>query len=239
MQLLSAEWCNPYYVENHKHIELIREMMSYHCLCPTCCPFYLNMATGELSQAGVNSALHWSRSFEWPWALLNGELDKDIVCLDAAGGHGVFQQALAKRCKRVVNVDKNEESLRAAATLAMQLKQTRIEMRVGNLLSIPTEDKYFDRVFCLSVVEHIANWRDVISELIRVLKPGGLLLLTMDVVRSDLSTVQSDGEFFIGQKEAEEICARFGGIMPDWKGVMANRIVNGLVISVLAIKVRK
>lgn len=35
----------------------------------------------------------------------------------------------------------------------------------------------FDVVTCIDVLEHIPNWRDVIKEIIRVTKPGGIIVL--------------------------------------------------------------
>ena len=43
---------------------------------------------------------------------------------------------------------------------------------------IPFEDNTWDAVICLEVLEHVDNPFKAISELYRVLKPGGMLLLT-------------------------------------------------------------
>jgi len=44
-------------------------------------------------------------------------------------------------------------------------------------------DAHFDRVFCLSVIEHIPHdlWPACVCELERVLRPGGRLVITMDM----------------------------------------------------------
>lgn len=44
-------------------------------------------------------------------------------------------------------------------------------------------DNYFDRVFCLSVIEHIPekDWKKCIQEFERVLKPKGRLVITIDM----------------------------------------------------------
>ncbi len=41
------------------------------------------------------------------------------------------------------------------------------------------ENSYFDAVICTQVLEHVANLNETIHEINRVLKPGGLLLVTV------------------------------------------------------------
>lgn len=48
----------------------------------------------------------------------------------------------------------------------------------GDLTSLPLSSRVADAVLCLDVVEHIVDDRHVISEMARVLEPGGLLILT-------------------------------------------------------------
>lgn len=44
--------------------------------------------------------------------------------------------------------------------------------------TIPFENDHFDSVFCSEVFEHVFNLPDILKELNRVLKPGGLMLIT-------------------------------------------------------------
>jgi len=47
---------------------------------------------------------------------------------------------------------------------------------VANLsLPLPIEDEMFDRIICLSTLEHILNWEETMMEFHRILKNGGLL----------------------------------------------------------------
>ena len=45
--------------------------------------------------------------------------------------------------------------------------------------TIPFEDAYFDTAFSSEVFEHVANLDEILDELYRVMKPGGVLLLTL------------------------------------------------------------
>lgn len=44
----------------------------------------------------------------------------------------------------------------------------------------------FDVVFCLNAVNHVADWDAALSALVRVLKPGGTLVVSTDVHRHAL-----------------------------------------------------
>ncbi len=50
---------------------------------------------------------------------------------------------------------------------------------VGNALELPFDDGTFDRVIAAEVLEHIPEDRGAISELARVLRPGGTLAVTV------------------------------------------------------------
>ena len=54
------------------------------------------------------------------------------------------------------------------------------EARFGSLYNLPADDEAFDVVTSISVVEHVAHKEFVLKEALRVLKPGGLLILTFD-----------------------------------------------------------
>jgi SAM-dependent methyltransferase len=48
-----------------------------------------------------------------------------------------------------------------------------------SVTSLPFADDYFDLVVCLDVIEHIADERGALTELQRVVRPGGGLLVTV------------------------------------------------------------
>jgi ubiquinone/menaquinone biosynthesis C-methylase UbiE len=59
----------------------------------------------------------------------------------------------------------------AAAQLAMSLS-------AGSATALPWQDASMDICLCPELLEHVGDWEAVIKELIRVMKPGGILYLS-------------------------------------------------------------
>lgn len=128
---------------------------------------------------------HWSRDWEYPWAFLNSHLSKDMRILDAGSvgdlGDTPFKDFVAERVAEVHCVDKKP--------MAKPPRKPNIHFKQADMGDLPYPDEYFDRVFCLSVLEHIKE-KDgrlipikYVDEMLRVLKRGGLIILTFDVNR--------------------------------------------------------
>jgi ubiquinone biosynthesis O-methyltransferase len=95
--------------------------------------------------------------------------------LDLGCGGGFFSEALARRGATVVGVDPSQAAIDAAR---MHCSETdlQIDYRTGVGERIPAIDQSFDIVVCVDVLEHVTDLPKVISEVRRVLRPGGLLL---------------------------------------------------------------
>lgn len=52
-------------------------------------------------------------------------------------------------------------------------------MVAGSITSLPFPDHTFDKVVCSEVLEHIPNLNKAMSELVRVLKPGGIMAVSV------------------------------------------------------------
>jgi SAM-dependent methyltransferase len=106
--------------------------------------------------------------------------------LDMGCGGGRHAFALYRRGADVVALDLNESDLREVATMfeAMRLEgevpeRATAEVVRGSAYQLPFEDASFDRVVAAEILEHLPADADAMAELFRVLKPGGLIAVTV------------------------------------------------------------
>lgn len=99
----------------------------------------------------------------------SGECVLDVGC-----GEGRFTAALADAGAQAVGIDVAQEPLRRALVERPEL-DLRVVPAVG---SWPLEDASFDVVWAGDTIEHVADTAGWLSEVRRVLRPGGLLLLS-------------------------------------------------------------
>lgn len=102
-------------------------------------------------------------------------------CLDAGCGGGRFLIALSRLgAKKVVGIDISAEAV-AAANQRIQEKGFvgTAEAKQSSVLEIPFPDASFDYVVSSGVIHHTPDPKKGFSELVRVLRPGGKLFLSV------------------------------------------------------------
>jgi len=109
----------------------------------------------------------------------DGEIQGKRI-LDAGCGMGVFSIVFGgKQARRVIGIDLSEEGIRRARRVVNQLRLTNVTFMEGNILRLPFPDGSFDIVWSWGTVHHTAHPLMALSELIRVLKEGGTLFVTL------------------------------------------------------------
>jgi 2-polyprenyl-6-hydroxyphenyl methylase/3-demethylubiquinone-9 3-methyltransferase len=93
--------------------------------------------------------------------------------LDAGCGTGHFSKIASEKGAIVTSMDIGERLLEKVA------EKCDTERVVGSVLDIRFDDNYFDFVISSEVIEHTENPYKAIREFYRVLKPGGILALTV------------------------------------------------------------
>lgn len=72
-----------------------------------------------------------------------------------------------------------------------------VTLATGDAAEIPLPDDWASRVVCTEVLEHVPNVDRVLSELVRVLRPGGLLLVSVpDEVGEAVLARVADAAYF-------------------------------------------
>lgn len=93
--------------------------------------------------------------------------------LEVGCGGGLVCEEIARLGFHVTGIDPSEPSLEAAIGHARASGlDIRYERAAGE--SLPYRDGSFDVVFCFDVLEHVRDLPQVIREVARVLKPGGV-----------------------------------------------------------------
>ena len=132
---------------------------------------------------GDDPDCQWSRGWEYPWVLLHGDFQVGHTVLDAGAGASPLPMLLARQGCQVTAVDFDVVGEGAKAKLwgchpELTLGLYRSEW--ADLTRMKYDDATFDRVVSVGVLEHLKDRGLAISELMRVLKPGGLLIVTED-----------------------------------------------------------
>ncbi len=99
--------------------------------------------------------------------------------LDAGCGRGLYTRILLERAQKVTALDYSATSIEALRRRLGHLPQ--LSLHVGSADNLPFADAQFDLVTHCEVLEHIEDDRKVLSELFRVLQPGGRLVISVPV----------------------------------------------------------
>jgi glycosyltransferase involved in cell wall biosynthesis/SAM-dependent methyltransferase len=161
---------------------------------------------GKPHPSGANDPasikIHWSREWEYPWAVLHGDVAAQHKVLDCGcGGSPLLPYLVDTTGCDAVGLDKDYGNLISKEQQSLiqgtgplcslwgyyvdpkHVLEVDVDLVRGNMNNIPFPDDHFDRVFCISVIEHVktaADGKKSIEEMVRVLKPGGRLVITMD-----------------------------------------------------------
>lgn len=122
----------------------------------------------------------WSRIYEYPYCYerISNVAKPDVQILDAGCGVTFFPFFLNQRYN-VTCVDQDDyvDMFRAIN----EKQDTKVNFIRSALNSLPFPDDSFDVLYCISVLEHTDNYPKILDEFKRVLKPGGLLIVTFDI----------------------------------------------------------
>ena len=107
------------------------------------------------------------------------------LVLDVATGTGRLPRAVLRQPAfdgRIIGLDLSRRMLREAVRRTAQFAD-RLTYIWQDAQDLPFDDDTFDAVSCLEALEFTPDPRKVLSELLRVLRPGGVLLVTNRVGR--------------------------------------------------------
>ena len=147
----------------------------------------------------------WSRRWEYPFAaqhtidFARQQQSGRMKILDAGSGVTYFPYFLCDHLPHadVICVDSDKSYHEMFAAINRNTDHQRVSFVEAMLQKLPLKDGGVDAVCCISVLEHTDNYAEIIREFARVLRPGGLLVLTFDL--------SLDGKFPLSKKTAADL----------------------------------
>jgi SAM-dependent methyltransferase len=135
------------------------------------------MDAAEYTNIAALEAEHWyysgKRQFAREWILRARPPSLTDVLLDCGAGTGLFAKEMEQYC-RVMVLDDHDEALRILRT---RFRSDQILSLAGD--TVPLPDSSLDYVTALDVLEHVPDDAGVVSGFSRLLKPGGIAVITV------------------------------------------------------------
>jgi ubiquinone/menaquinone biosynthesis C-methylase UbiE len=146
--------------------------------------------------------LHWwSRAWEYPFVATHLSKRRQLAVasdgavrnnqpklkiLDVGAAVTFFSAYLAQQGIDLTNFDYDKSMIprfeRAYSRIRNQMNLSEMPRYVaGDARDTKLPDQSFDGILCISVLEHIPHWERAVTEFVRLLRPGGFLILTFDV----------------------------------------------------------
>jgi len=157
----------------------------------------------EFSKRWVKDSFHqWSRQYEYPFVAdyvsdLSGGKGR---ILDAGSGITFFPYYLIEKFpdKQIECCDYDPKLKEQFERVNSRLNKN-IQYFDADIRCIAKPDKFYDLIYCISVLEHTDDYDGILKELARITQAGGHLVLTFDI--------SMDGSADISIKKAIELLA--------------------------------
>ena len=162
--------------------------------------------------------LAWFGKIEIPVTLGRMDLQRSDVLCEAGCGTGRMTATFAAQCETMVALDFSYESLRVCQRKLQRAGIENVDLVQADVCALPLRSEAFRKLVSCQVLEHIptpASRARMISELARVVEPGGAVVLS--AYKHSLFTRlfgkkegQHDGGIYyyrFGQRELRELLA--------------------------------
>ncbi len=123
-----------------------------------------------------------ARSGQTEIAVELGEITEESRVLDVGCGPGILSESIAKVAASVAGIDFLESMIEQAKS-----RRSGASFQVADAEQLPFEDEDFDVAVCCYTAHHFARPEKVFSELYRVLKPGGRVVV-LHPIQSETAT---------------------------------------------------
>lgn len=158
------------------------------------------------------------------WARALGHLLPPLQVADLGCGEGFLTLEAARWARRVIAVDRSQAVLARARALARRCGVINVTWRRGTLEKLPLADGSVDLALLSQALHHAADPGRALAEAVRVVAPGGRVLL-LDLRTHDQAWVRDQlGDVWLGFTEEDlSRLLRRAGLIDVKLGVGASR----------------
>lgn len=130
---------------------------------------------------------------------------KDKICADLGCGTGFISLGLAGKAKLIFSIDNSVNMLKELSKAAADKNYDNIYSIRGNMDDIPLFDRSMDAVFTNMALHHVADAPKAISEIYRILKPGGAAVITDVEEHSGYWAIEEMHDVWLGFSKSQLI----------------------------------
>jgi SAM-dependent methyltransferase len=111
------------------------------------------------------------------WARALGHLLPPLDVADIGCGDGYLTLEMSRWARLVYGIDRSDQVLERAKSLASRRQVSNVEWKLGDLSRLPLRDGAVDLAMLSQSLHHAADPEQALSEAVRILRPGGRLLV--------------------------------------------------------------
>ncbi|MBE6493977.1 MAG: class I SAM-dependent methyltransferase [Methanosphaera stadtmanae] len=138
-------------------------------------PFYTKYINGKVNKQFVE--------------FVASKINEDDIILECACGSGMITKPVARKCKKITATDYSSNMLNQTRKNCKEFSNITFEQ--ANFLDLKYSDESFDKVIAGNVIHLVDNRNKALSELLRVCKTGGYLIIPTYINKHDKSNAES------------------------------------------------
>jgi ubiquinone/menaquinone biosynthesis C-methylase UbiE len=121
--------------------------------------------------------------FEFKQIIKQIDIQKEDIVLDFGCGIGIQTLLIGKKCKKIIGIDVSKQAINWARFFGdICSNKINSDFFCKKLQIAKFKNNFFNVVFSICVLEHILKKNETLNEIHRIMKPGGLLVISVDAL---------------------------------------------------------